>query len=121
VNRLRKAAEKLKAKRKVKTHFTQYDLKDADQFTLVEAMRYIKAFEVGMDPLGAKYDLAVKIRTGKSAPTVKNRIRLPRPVKTDLRICVFAEGKAAEQALKGGASVVGSADLIEEVCFFRPY
>jgi len=65
--------------------------------------------------VSVKYDLAVKLKTAKNGPTVKNRIRLPRPVKTDMRICVFAEGKAAEQAKNAGAAVVGSTELWEEI------
>ena len=106
-------------KKATKTAYDTYDLKDADQYTLVEAMRYIKAFEVGRDPVATKIDLAVKLKTVKNGPTVKNRLKLPRPVKTDLKICVFAEGKAAEDAVRAGASLVGGEELWERVYHFR--
>lgn len=83
----------------------------------MDAVRYIRAFEVGRDQRQMKYELAVKLYTMKNGPTVKNRIRLPKAVKTDLRICVFAEGKAAAAATEAGASVVGVEELWDEVCF----
>jgi len=42
-------------------------------------------------------------------------MQLPRPVKTDLRICVFSEGEAAKKALAAGASVVGTEELWESI------
>ncbi|KAA8913318.1 50S ribosomal protein L1 [Sphaerosporella brunnea] len=98
-----------------RTHFKPTDLSQIDQFSLLEAMRYIQAFEVGHDPVATKYELHVKLRTQKSGPTVKSRIRLPKPVKTDLRICVIAEGKQAEAAKAAGASLVGTQEVFEKI------
>ena len=51
----------------------------------------------------------VRLRTLKNGPVVRNRLRLPHPVKTDIRICVIAppDSKAAAEARSAGATLVG--------------
>jgi large subunit ribosomal protein L1 len=102
-------------KKSTRTHFKAVDVSQIDQFSLVDAMRYLRAFEVGNDPVATKYELHVKLRTQKSGPTIKSRIRLPKPVKTDMRICVIAEGKQAEAAKAAGAVLVGVEEVFEKV------
>ena len=47
---------------------------------------------------------------------IKSRIRLPHPVKTEVRIGVIcADGKAAEEALQNGAIVAGRDSLLEAI------
>ncbi|KAI9822520.1 MAG: mitochondrial 54S ribosomal protein mrpl1 [Pycnora praestabilis] len=106
-----------KKKKKPRTTFTQYDLRDAEQFSLCDAMRYIRAFEVGRPPTSAKYEMHLKFRTQKNGPAVRNRLRLPHPVKTDLRICVICppNSKHAEAAKKGGAVFVGEDTIFDAV------
>jgi hypothetical protein len=106
---------KKKKKKKGGDEFIQHDLKDALQFSLAEAMRYIRAMEVGQNPISAKYDLAVRLRTPKTSPIIRNRIRLPTPVKTDKRVCVIAEGEHAEAARQAGAAIVGTDEVFEQV------
>ncbi|OJD33488.1 mitochondrial 54s ribosomal protein mrpl1 [Diplodia corticola] len=106
-----------KKKKKSRTSFITHDLKDAEQFALLDAIRYIRAFEVGKHPTSPKYELHLKLRTLKNGPVVRNRLRLPHPVKTDLRICVIAprdspQGKAA---LAAGAAVVGEDDVFAAI------
>lgn len=112
-----RARDQPKKKRKARVDFKQYDLKDAEQYSLCDAMRYIKAFEVGRPPTSPKYDLAVKLRTIKNAPTVRNRLRLPHAVDTSIRICVICppDSKEAEAAKKAGASVVGEDTVFDAV------
>lgn len=98
-----------------RSHFLPTDLSAIDQFSLFDAMRYIRAFEVGRDPLKTKYEIHIKLHTQKSGPTIKSRIRLPRPVKTDMRICVIAEGKGAEEAKRAGAVLVGTDEVFEKI------
>lgn len=105
-----------KDKRKQRTEFVQWNLKDAQQFSLVEAVRYIRAVEVGHDPVRTKYELAVKLKTPKNGPQLRDRVRLPTPVKTDTRICVIAEGKVAQDALKAGATMAGTDEVFDLVC-----
>ncbi|KAI9771055.1 MAG: mitochondrial 54S ribosomal protein mrpl1 [Geoglossum umbratile] len=104
-------------KKKAKTSFTQYDLRDAEQFSLCDAMHYIRAFEVGRPPTSSKYEIHLKLRTAKNGPVVRNRLRLPHPVKTDLRICVICPpgSKHAAAALKHGATLVGEEEVFDAV------
>lgn len=79
--------------------------------------RYIRAFEVGQSGSSPKYDLAVKLRTLKNGPVVRNRLQLPHPVKTGLRICVICppDSPIAAAALKAGAVLVGEENVFEAV------
>lgn len=84
---------------------------------LTTYFRYIRAFEVGRPPTSAKYEMAVKLRTLKNGPVIRNRLRLPHPVKTDIRICVICppDSKHAEEARKAGATLVGEDEIFEAV------
>ncbi|KAL8948577.1 MAG: hypothetical protein Q9222_005246 [Ikaeria aurantiellina] len=112
-----RAKDQPKKKKKARITFKQYDLKDAEQFSLCDAMRYIQAFEVGRPPNSPKYDLAVKLRTIKNGPTVRNRLRLPHAVNTSLRICVICppDSRHAEAAKKAGATVVGEETVFDAI------
>lgn len=79
--------------------------------------RYIRAFEVGRNPSSSKYEMHVRLRTLKNGPVVRNRIRLPHAVKTDLRICVICppDSKAADEARQAGATLVGEETVFEQV------
>jgi large subunit ribosomal protein L1 len=81
------------------------------------ATRYIRAFEVGRNPSSSKYEVHVRLRTLKNGPVVRNRLRLPHPVKTDIRICVIAApgSKAAEEARAAGAVLVGEDDVFAQI------
>ncbi|KAH7135181.1 ribosomal protein L1-like protein [Dendryphion nanum] len=106
-----------KKKKKARSNFIQYDLKHAEQFSLVDAMHYIRAFEVGRNPTSVKYEVAVRLRTLKNGPVIRNRLRLPNPVKTDIRICVIAppDSKVATEARASGASLVGEDEIFDQV------
>ncbi|KAK0667025.1 putative mitochondrial LSU ribosomal protein L1 precursor [Cercophora samala] len=106
----------VKKKKTYKT-FRSYDLTPMEQFTLCDAMRYLRAAEVGHPPTMVKYDLAVKVKTQKSGPVLRSAIRLPFPVKTDTRIGVICpEGSAlATEAQQLGAVAVGEESLFEAV------
>ena len=68
-------------------------------------------------PTSSKYELHLRLRTLKNGPVVRNRLRLPHPVKTDLRICVIAapDSAAAKAASAAGASVVGEDSIFAAV------
>ena len=78
---------------------------------------YIRAFEVGRNPTSCKYDLAVRLRTAKNGPAVRNRVRLPHAVDTSLRICVICppDSPAATQARNAGATLVGEETIFDAV------
>ncbi|KAF3009607.1 mitochondrial 54S ribosomal protein mrpl1 [Curvularia kusanoi] len=104
-------------KKKARNTFRQYDLKLTEQFPLVDAMQYIRAFEVGRNPSSSKYEVHVRLRTLKNGPVVRNRLRLPHSVKTDLRICVIAPAgsKEAQEARSAGATLVGEDEVIKQI------
>lgn len=79
--------------------------------------RYIRAFEVGRAPASSKYEMHVKLRTLKNGPAVRNRLRLPHPVNTSLRICVICppDSPIAASAIKAGAALVGDDAIIDAV------
>lgn len=93
------------------------DLSHAHQFALVDAMRYLRAVEVGRPPAVSKYELHLKLKTPKNGAVVRNRIRLPHPVKTDLRIAVICppDSAAAAAATKAGAHLVGEDTIFDAV------
>ncbi|KAF1998164.1 ribosomal protein L1 [Amniculicola lignicola CBS 123094] len=106
-----------KKKKKTRNTFIQYDLKEMQQFSLVDAMQYIRAFEVGRDPSSAKYEMHVRLRTLKNGPVVRNRLRLPHAVNTDIRICVICppDSAIAAEARSAGATLVGEDEIFAQV------
>ncbi|KAF2422169.1 ribosomal protein L1 [Tothia fuscella] len=112
----RKELSTAQKKKKQRSTFVNHDLKDMEQFALCDAMRYIRAFEVGSQR-NPKYELHVKLRTLKNGPVVRNRLRLPHPVKTDIRICVICppDSKAATQAKQAGAVLIGEDVIFDAV------
>ncbi|KAI8933432.1 hypothetical protein NX059_010046 [Plenodomus lindquistii] len=104
-------------KKKGRNTFIQYDLRHTEKFALVDAMQYIRAFEVGRNPSVSKYELHVRLKTLKNGAVIRNRLRLPHPVKTDIRICVIAapDSKAAAEARAAGATLVGEDEIFAQV------
>lgn len=111
---MRKRPEKPKKQYKL---FRCYDQSEQEKFSLCDAMRYLRAFEVGKPPANAKYEIHVKVKTEKSGPVVRNRIRFPFPVSTDSRIGVICpeDSPVKEEALALGAVAVGEASLFESI------
>jgi large subunit ribosomal protein L1 len=78
---------------------------------------YIRAFEVGRKPTEAKYEMHIKLKSLKNGPVIRNRLRLPHPVKTDIRICVICppDSKYAQSAREAGATLVGEDEIFDAV------
>ncbi|KAK0636144.1 ribosomal protein L1-like protein [Bombardia bombarda] len=104
-------------KKKTYKLFRSYDLSPMEQVSLCDAMRYIRAFEVGHTPSVIKYEVAVKLKTQKNGPVIRNRIRLPFPFKTDTRIGVICpeDSPLALEAQQLGAVAVGEESLFESI------
>lgn len=68
-------------------------------------------------PTSAKYELHVHLRTLKNGPVVRNRLRLPHPVQTDLRIAVICDptSSAATAARRAGATLIGDDEIFAAV------
>jgi large subunit ribosomal protein L1 len=81
------------------------------------AFRYLRATEVGRLPTSSKYELHLRLKSLKNGPVVRNRIRLPHPVKTDLRIAVICDPNSsiAAAARKAGATLVGEEAIFDAV------
>ncbi|KAK0376804.1 ribosomal protein L1p/L10e family protein [Colletotrichum limetticola] len=106
-----------KKKKKLSKDFKTYNVKNCPQFSLCDAMRYLRAFEVGRPPQSIKYEIHVHLKTPRNGAVVKNRIRLPNPVKSDIRVGVICpEGSPiAQQALQAGAVVAGQESVFEAI------
>lgn len=91
------------------------DLKELKMFSLCDAMQYIRACEVGRDSSIPKYDLAVRLKTKKDGPVLRNQIRLPHSVKTDIKVCVLVppNSKEGKAALEAGATLVGDQEVFD--------
>ncbi|KAI0427117.1 50S ribosomal protein L1 [Xylaria sp. FL1042] len=114
-----KEKEKLKKKRR-QQRFKEYKYatpSKEEQFSLCDAMRYLRAAEVGRPPSSSTYEVSLKIRTIKNGPIIRDRIRLPYPVKNDTRIAVICKENsgAAHDARNGGAVAFGEESLFEMI------
>ena len=70
---------------------------------------------------GAKFDETVEVHfrlgvdTRQADQAIRGSISLPNGTGKDVRVAVFAEGEAANEAEAAGAEIVGSDDLIEKI------
>ncbi|KAF4589222.1 60S ribosomal protein L1 [Ophiocordyceps camponoti-floridani] len=115
-----KAAEELKAaKLNEPTLFIRHKLEKYDfpQFSLCDAMRVIRAAEVGQPPTTIKYELHIMLSGHRRGPAVRGTIRLPAPAQNDWQIAVICpEGsQEAMQATAEGAVLVGEEKIFEAV------
>jgi large subunit ribosomal protein L1 len=89
---------------------------DRDQlFTPAEAINLAKTLA------SAKFDETIEMATKlgvdprKADQMVRGTVGLPSGTGKDVRIAVFAQGPAAEEARKAGADIVGADDLAAEI------
>ncbi|KAG7146265.1 50S ribosomal protein L1 like [Verticillium longisporum] len=118
VAKIRDAAKKDKKKKKLNKDYKSYDPTKFPQFSLCDAMRYLRAYEVGRSPTHIKYELSVRFKTPRNGPSVKGRIRFPNPVKTgDVRVAVICpdDSEVAVQALQAGAVLAGQDAIFEAI------
>ncbi len=64
-----------------------------------------------------KYEIAVKLKSLKNGPVVRNRIRLPHPVSSDTRVGVVCpeDSEMMDEARSLGAVAVGQESLFEQI------
>ncbi|KAG2223846.1 hypothetical protein INT45_012719 [Circinella minor] len=84
-----------------------------DALDIQEAVRVLHAFEVGNPQHQIEAHIQCKIE--KSTPLIRGSVVLPRNIKQEATILVFATGKQAEEAVAAGAQFVGGQELIEKV------
>ncbi|KAF7563177.1 hypothetical protein G7046_g972 [Stylonectria norvegica] len=116
VIRIKKTTKKKKA---VPKDFKRHNLakREFPQFSLCEAMRVLRAVEVGQPPASVKYELSINLKTARNGPVIKNSVRLPHPVMSDWQIAVVCpEGsEIANEATAAGAVAVGEETLFEAI------
>lgn len=97
--------------------FRVHDKAKLEQYSLCDAMRYLRAVEVGRPPLSICYDLAVKLQTNKDGAVLRDRIRLPFPTSSDFRIAVVCKegSKIATDARMDGAVAAGEESLFAAI------
>ncbi|KAL4927771.1 mitochondrial 54S ribosomal protein uL1m [Aspergillus undulatus] len=110
VNTLRKSKQKKGPK-----DYVQTDLKNIEQFSLCDAMRYLRAFEVGRNTEVTKYEVHIRLKSRKDGPVIRNMLRFPHSVQTESRICVICppDSKHAKDALAAGAVLVGEQEIFD--------
>lgn len=111
------ARDKAKKRKKRNQTYKMPDLRDITQYSLCDAIQYINAFEVGKPPQAPKYDLAVRLKCKKDGPVLRNTIKLPHTVNTDIRICVLVDpnSKAGKDAKAAGAYLVGADEVFQRI------
>ncbi|KAM0561661.1 hypothetical protein ACHAPJ_002829 [Fusarium lateritium] len=111
--------KKTKKKRAIPKDFKRHNLnkRDFPQYSLCEAMRVLRATEVGQPPASIKYELHINLKTARNGPVIKNSVRLPHPVQSDWQIAVVCpEGsEIARDATAAGAVAVGEETLFEAI------
>jgi len=92
---------------------------DAEKMTLSDAIHILRCVEVGSR--NATYELTIKTAMPRGSVIPKGRVSLPREPKAKPKdkVLVFADGKAAEEAKRAGADIVGGAELVEGVASGR--
>jgi large subunit ribosomal protein L1 len=67
------------------------------------------------------YELVIKTAMSKGNAVPKGRINLPRSVKQKAKdiVCVFAEGRQADEAKRAGADIVGGPEIVDGVASGR--
>jgi len=101
--------------KKRRNHYLVPDLTDMPKYSLCDAVRYFRAFEVGGRDKALKYEMAIRLRTLRDGQVVRNRIRLPHPVTTNQKIVVICPDEMAEMAREAGAYMAGKNTIIEDI------
>lgn len=96
-------------------HVLRVSILTSDLPTFLTLSTTVQSVEVASP--NAAYELTVKTEMPRGAPIPKGRISFPKEPKprTKDRILVFAEGRAAEEAKRAGADIVGGLELIDGV------
>ncbi|KAH8177099.1 ribosomal protein l1p/L10e family protein [Sarocladium implicatum] len=113
-------SKKEKKKKPLSKEYKRHKLSkypDHKQYSLLEAMRILRASEVGQPGASVKYELHITFKTIRSGPVVRSSVRLPYPVNTDWSVAVICpEGSdIANAALAAGAVAVGEETLFEKI------
>ncbi|KAL2863518.1 mitochondrial 54S ribosomal protein uL1m [Aspergillus lucknowensis] len=114
----KKSKEKATTKKKKgPREFQQVDLTQMEQFALCDAMRYLRAFEVGREPTTSKYEIHIRLKSKRDGPVIRNMLRFPHSVQTESRICVICPpgSRIEKEARAAGAVLVGEQEVFDAV------
>lgn len=103
----REAMKKLKAKKPVDTNPLF--------LPVVDALRYLRASEVGRPINEASISIQVPILKDRGVATINGAVRLPKPLKETKILCLSNDETKVKQALENGAAFAGDAKLIDEI------
>ncbi|CEJ89822.1 Putative 60S ribosomal protein L1 [[Torrubiella] hemipterigena] len=113
------ASKKTKKKANLPKDFKRHNLQRQEfpQFTLCEAMRILRAYEVGQPPGSVKYEIHINLKTLRSGPVVKSLVRLPNPIARENKVAVICpEGsEIAAEATAAGAVLAGEESIFEAI------
>jgi large subunit ribosomal protein L1 len=90
-------------------------LDSTKEFPMTEALEFLKKNSFARFDETAEMAFRLGVDPSKSDQAVRGSITLPHGTGKDVRVIVFADGDAADQAREAGALEVGFADLVEKV------
>lgn len=88
-------------------------LQNPDAVDVQEAVRILQALEVGHP--SHQIEAHVQCKVEKSTPLIRGSVVLPRSIRQEAIVLVFATGEQAEEARAAGAHFVGGQELINKV------
>ncbi|KAH6692518.1 50S ribosomal protein L1 [Plectosphaerella plurivora] len=118
ITKLREQKIKDKKKKKLSKDFKSYDPTKFPQFSLCDAVRYLRACEVGRPPQSIMYSLSVRLKTPRNGAVIKGRLRFPNNIRTtESRVAVICpdDSEIAVEALQAGAVIAGEKALLESI------
>jgi large subunit ribosomal protein L1 len=85
------------------------------EYALDEAMTVLRSFRRTKFDETVEVAMALSVDPKQSEQQLRGSISLPKGIGRSVRVAVFAQGKAAQEAKEAGADVVGDDDLIKKV------
>lgn len=80
-----------------------------------EALRYIRASEVGRSPSEAVLSITTNVVSQKGTQRLAGSVSFPKPIKQTKIIIFTSDPEQAEKATAAGVSTVGGSELIEQI------
>jgi large subunit ribosomal protein L1 len=112
-------SKKVAKKKAIPKDFKRHNLtkREFPRWSLCEAMRLLRAVEVGQPPATVKYEIHVNLKTNRNGPVVRGSVRLPHPVKSDWVFGVICpeDSEMAAAATAAGAVAVGKESLFAAI------
>ena len=91
------------------------ELKLGEVYKLSDAISFLKKHTSKKFDESIDVSVILGVDAKKSDQQIRGVLSLPKMPEKKIRIAVFAEGDDAEKAMKNGADIVGSDELVEEI------